>query len=272
MSGVADTSPDRSALHQFWPESSSPTDLESYKRWVKSRANETSLLFGIWTLPSLELAPSLKLTPVSFQEVSITSNVSPLVSAFEDPKPLSVSFFSTPPLTIGKGPWTSRIIPGFPKSWIVSKPISATVQNQNTVADLALENIVLSARGVRFEDGVENDFSRGLVHFVTTYGDRAVDSLRKAILDRKVPPEISSEALTWLARVKDPSTYDSRLRLLIKALLSPSSQVRDGASLGLALLNDPAALPWARFAVQLERNSELRDDMAKVLSQLESRH
>jgi hypothetical protein len=91
------------------------------------------------------------------------------------------------------------------------------------------------------------------------------------ILDRKIPPEVASEALVWLARIKDTESYESRRLLLIKALLSPSSQVRDGASLGLALLNDRAAIPWARLAVQWERNNELKNDMSKVLSQLESR-
>ena len=271
MSVSADTTLRHGGTPQFWPESNSPTDLESSKRWFLE-ANKASLFLDAWTLPSRGFKHQVEITPISPHEISITTNISPLVSAFEYGKPFSVSLFSVPGLIPPeKVEWTSRIISRPENVWMVSEPPSATRQTQDTVPDAALENIVLSARGIRFEDGMENDFSRRLVHFVSAYGDRAVNSLNKAILDRKISPEIASEALTWLARVKDPRTYESRLRLLIKALLSPSSQVRDGASLGLALLDDPAAIPWTHLAVQLERNKELREDMAKVLSQLESR-
>jgi hypothetical protein len=154
--------------------------------------------------------------------------------------------------------------------WAYSQPINATEQTEDTVSDAVLRSIVLSARGIRFEDGIENDFSRRLVDFVSTYRGRAVSSLNKAILDTKIAPDIVAEALIWIARIKDASTYGARLRLLINALLSPSPQIRDGASLGLALLDDRSAIPWARLAVRLEWNKELKNDMAKVLSQLES--
>ena len=95
--------------------------------------------------------------------------------------------------------------------------------------------------------------------------------MAKAILARTVSAEIASEALITLARMHDPRTYESRLSLIIQSLRSPSSLVSDGASIGLALINDPAAIPWARLAIGFERNKELQDDMSKVLSQLESR-
>jgi len=253
-----------------WPESSSPTDHASLKHWLKAETNETSLFFGTWTLPSLKKEPSVKVVSIEPQEIAFTTNLSPLGTPFKHEKPLSI--FSTPLFPLEKSASTTGGLTLFAPERVLtlSQPLSGTILREGIVSDLALESIVLAGKGIRFEDGVENDFSRRLVHFVTSWGETAVDSLRRAILDRKVSPEIASEALTWLARVNDPATYGSRLKVLIEALLSNSPQIRDGASLGLALLNDPAAIPWAQLALQLERNSELRNDMAQVLSQLES--
>lgn len=271
MNVSADTTPENSETTQLWPESNSRTDLQSYRKWIV-RANKMSPFLNDWTIPYGDWKPSLELATVNPQEIVVRTTTSPLVSSFADENPLYLTLFSIPAqFPSERVPWTSRIVSHPERVWMVSQPFSATEQLTDTVPDAALEGILLSARGFRFEDGVESEFSRRLVHFITTYGNRAVRSLTKMILDRKIPPEVASEALVWLARIKDTESYEARRLLLIKALLSPSSQVRDGASLGLALLNDRAAIPWARLAVQWERNNELKNDMSKVLAQLESR-
>jgi hypothetical protein len=45
-------------------------------------------------------------------------------------------------------------------------------------------------------------------------------------------------------------------------------QVRDGALLGLALLNKKAAIPIIQEALAREKNAELKEDMSKVLQRI----
>jgi hypothetical protein len=46
--------------------------------------------------------------------------------------------------------------------------------------------------------------------------------------------------------------------------------VRDGATLGLASLNDPQAITPLKQAIEREQIGELREDMQQVLDQLEN--
>jgi hypothetical protein len=60
------------------------------------------------------------------------------------------------------------------------------------------------------------------------------------------------------------------LWLLERSLGSRSSRIRDGAVLGLAFLDDAAAIPYLRQVIDREPVKELRADMEQVLAQLES--
>lgn len=129
-----------------------------------------------------------------------------------------------------------------------------------------------AAKEQNFEDGMESEFSKGLVDVVKNYGVAAIEALAPLIIDEKVNPEVASEALRWLGRINHPVSYHRRLWLLERSLRCSSARVRDGATLGLAFLDDPHAITYLRQAIQQEKISELRADMEQVLAQLESTH
>ena len=81
--------------------------------------------------------------------------------------------------------------------------------------------------------------------------------------------EIISEALRWIGRLEHPETEYCRLWLLESSLFCSSPFIRDGAILGLASLNDPAAIPFIRKAIDKEPIRELQEDMKEIVSQLE---
>ena len=123
-----------------------------------------------------------------------------------------------------------------------------------------------------FEEGVENSLSEGLISLIHEYGTDLIPVLGRLISYGRVNEEISSEALRWLARLEHPASYDERLSLLEESLKNPSARIRDAASIGLATLDDPNAIPYLKQAIQQETYSELRDDMRQILELLEKTH
>lgn len=120
-----------------------------------------------------------------------------------------------------------------------------------------------------FEDGMETGFSRGLLDLVPRYGGSALRVIERAVLDPSANVEVAGEALRWIGQVDDVNTKDGRRMLLERALLPRSSKVRDGALLGISLMDDPASISAVRGAVARESVPSLRDDMLAVLRQLE---
>lgn len=152
----------------------------------------------------------------------------------------------------------------------VFHPESSTTQQQISVELRArAEELFRGAAEIQFEDGMENEFSNGLISFIRQYGRSAVDSLTELILSESLSPSVSSEALRWLGDIDESSTYQRRLWLLEKSLACSSPVVRDGAVLGLASLDDPHAIPYLQKARSTEIRKELRKDMDQVLEQLQ---
>ena len=133
----------------------------------------------------------------------------------------------------------------------------------------AITRLFESAEDQNFEDGMESDFSRELVTLIRKYGDLAMSEVSYLITYDRVDREIASEALRWLGRIDDPSSYDSRLWVLEQSLSSKSPLVRDGAALGLASLRDANAVQYLRRAVERESIAELRCDLEEILEGLE---
>ena len=130
--------------------------------------------------------------------------------------------------------------------------------------------LLMSGKNEIFEDGMESEFSRGLMDFIKKYGNDALAELAYFIVYEKVSMEVAAEALRWLGLMNHPLSYHSRLWLLERSLRSRFARVRDGAALGLAFLDDPHAIPYLRQAIAREPIAELRGDMQQVLAQLES--
>jgi len=151
-------------------------------------------------------------------------------------------------------------------------------QSSSTIMQRELTRYVLntidclfeSARELYFEDGMETDFSRELVSVVKKYGKLAMGEINYLITCGKVDEEVASEALRWLARVNDASTYGWRLWVLEKSLSSKSPVVRDGAALGLVSMADAHAIQYITKAIEQETIAELRYDLQGALRELEA--
>ena len=121
-----------------------------------------------------------------------------------------------------------------------------------------------------FEDGMDNDFSRGLTSLVETHGEPAIDELADFVSSGQMNGELAAEALVCLGRIEDPYTFLKRRSLLEASLFSPSHFIRDGALVGLSYLDDPHAISHLRLAIERETNTELRRYMQQLLRELEA--
>jgi hypothetical protein len=142
-------------------------------------------------------------------------------------------------------------------------------QELTRYVEKTIDRLFESARELYFEDGMETDFSRDLVSLVKKYGNLAMGEISYLISYGRVDSEVAGEALRWLARINDPSTYGWRFWLLEKGLLSKSPVVRDSAALGLLSMCDANAIPDIRKAIERETIAELRDDLQGALRELE---
>lgn len=148
---------------------------------------------------------------------------------------------------------------------------TSTLQITDFLTHSPFDPLFRFARGFRFEDGMESEFSAHLTSLVQTYGPFSRDILAQIFEDNTISAEVLSEALRWLGRMEDQPSYEARLWLLEKALSSSSPTVRDGASLGLASMDDPRAARYLEAALERETLPDLRHDMEEVLRQLTNR-
>jgi hypothetical protein len=152
-------------------------------------------------------------------------------------------------------------------------PESSTQQKEKQQPDNILgflHNIFDQAVDEDFEDGMESRFSNALISFIRTYHNQAMAEIAYLIAYEKLNYQVSAEALRWLGRINDPPTHSYRLWLLERSLSSRSAAIRDAASLGIASLGDPHAIPYLETAITHERIEELRNDLTTVLLELKS--
>ena len=146
--------------------------------------------------------------------------------------------------------------------------ISAGEPNINLQAEVT--QLFELANDMEFEDGYESLFSRSLFSFIEKYGKQAIEEISHIFINKKINPEIISEALRWIGRMEHSQTFANRRQLLEQCLFSPSPYIRDGALLGIASMNDRNSIHSLKLAIVAEKISELYDDMKQVLFQLES--
>jgi len=128
-------------------------------------------------------------------------------------------------------------------------------------------------RGVeeRFEDGMESQFAKDLESLVKTIGSYSTKVLASLMEEGSTSPAVLAETMRWIGRAEELLPISSRLSLLEKALSSNFAIVRDSAALGLASMDDIAAIPSLERAISSEPMSELKADMQQVLEQLRGR-
>lgn len=129
----------------------------------------------------------------------------------------------------------------------------------------------VAAREEHFESGMESEFSRNLLALIARHGTMAVTSLLEFTRGSETFSEAASEALRWLGKIHDPETEAIRFWVLQHCLLnSPHSNVRDGAVLGLASMDNPGAIPNVERAFEAESNPLVRAGIKQLLDQLDS--
>jgi hypothetical protein len=120
-----------------------------------------------------------------------------------------------------------------------------------------------------FDDGLPSESSSHLMNLLAQYGHRVLRCLADLIASRRIDTEIASDVLQLLGEMDHPPSRIARLALLRNSLRDSSYWIRDGATLGLALLDDPVSIPYLKRAIEQEYIAELREDMEQVLAQLE---
>lgn len=157
---------------------------------------------------------------------------------------------------------------------MTSPPLVEYVQNATNAGDYGQElatdvdRLFRRWQDLRFEDGMENDVSRKLWRLLMIHSSILITALASIIAVEKTNPRVAAEALRHLGRFIHPPSHRDRLWLLEWGLHLSSPMSRDGASLGLAHLNDPAAIPYLQAAIDAEPIESLKEDLKQVLAGL----
>lgn len=144
----------------------------------------------------------------------------------------------------------------------------------STVPTYRYSDIFKRARGIFanaedeiFEDGMVSGFSREFTQLTTQFGSDALQVVEYLINWEKVSAEAAAEALRLLGEMN--FLREDCLQLLLRSLKSSDSVIRDGAILGLSMLEDPRALPDLISASSNEKIPFLRQAMQRLVSRLE---
>lgn len=123
-----------------------------------------------------------------------------------------------------------------------------------------------------FQDGITSNFSRSLLRLVGIHGRAAVAAVSRYLISTRGRPSVASEALRSLAEYQDPRLLDQTWELLRQSVWHPSPIVRDGAIMGFASIDDPAAALVLLNALRTEPVAELRKLMQLVIDQVAATH
>lgn len=134
--------------------------------------------------------------------------------------------------------------------------------------DQKIKTLFAEAEDLDFEVGMKSKFSNEFIYLIKKHGNSAVAIISNLIIYEKVNEKVAIEALRWIGHVDHHQSYQFRIWLLERCLNSSFANIRDSASLGLAHLNDPQAIPYLEKAIKKEPRSSLRQDMEEVLAQL----
>jgi len=200
--------------------------------------------------------------PILFQDIAHVQS---------DPTQLSYGFY-----------WSTSFDIEESVKWIIDKPdlFISSSHEARTVdfsevsfekADTEIEKLFMTANEEEFEDGMENEFSKNLLSIIRQCENYSINVIQDLILKEKINPEVAGEALRWLGDLDHEPTYSYRQWLLEIALVNCSSViVRDGANVGLALMDDPHAIPFFKEALKNEKCNMFSKVLQQTLNQLEN--
>lgn len=124
------------------------------------------------------------------------------------------------------------------------------------------------ARGVEFESGMDYPFYHAINELIVKYKGDALPSIRR-ILNNHADPYTIHFTLRHIGKIENQDSLYARLAFIAAYLSHKSAIARDGAALGLANLDHPAAIYSLKKAISVEPVSDLKQDMIQVLNQLE---
>lgn len=131
-----------------------------------------------------------------------------------------------------------------------------------------LHELFLSANNEVFEDGMTSRFSDELRRIVREHGITAVKQIGAAIRAEDTSVKVAEEALRQVGYTNDEKTHNVRLSLLKISLESHNIRIRDAASIGVEAMEDPAAIPALKRAIENEQAGWLRQYQEDVMNQL----
>ena len=135
--------------------------------------------------------------------------------------------------------------------------------------DATLNLVFEEAHDEEFENGVDSKFSASLTTIVNLHDQVAVEAIGRKLKAKNIGIEVLIEALRQIGQLDHEPTRPIRLKLLEPFLRNDNIRLRYAACLGLAALDDVAALSALRKALVAEQSDKIRVILLKVLNQLE---
>ena len=136
--------------------------------------------------------------------------------------------------------------------------------------DATLNLVFEEAHDEEFENGVESKFSESLSAIVNLHEQVAVGAIGRKLKARNIGIEVLIEALRQIGQLDHEPTRPIRLKLLEPYLRNDNIRIRYAACLGLAALDDGAAISALRRALDAEPSDKIRVILLKVLNQVEN--
>lgn len=140
----------------------------------------------------------------------------------------------------------------------------------NYIVNAKLEEIFGNAEHEEFEDGFMSEFSKELSSLAEKHWRVVHAYISNTINSNDYSAMVLSEALITISEIEERATRGQRLRILRQALLSHSPDVRDGATIGIANMDDPVAISWLQSAIEVEPNGILKQNMQLAIDQLQA--
>ena len=152
-----------------------------------------------------------------------------------------------------------------------SNVITATAFDPHQAKEIAVYVGQAFARAEEesFEDGVPSKFASTLASLIRKFGSEAVKAVERALESPSVDVEVAGEALRRVGAVQHAPSKKFRLSILKKHLSSASSRIQYAAALGVAAMDDPAAIPAIAQVLQNRNQSDVQRCLKRVLEQLE---
>jgi hypothetical protein len=120
-----------------------------------------------------------------------------------------------------------------------------------------------------FDTDLSYELTDVLKDKIKLHGTSYIDTIESLIVQQNVKPQLASEALVALGRIAHPDTQAQRFNILVKMLEQPAAIVRDGAVIGLSLLDVLDAIPYLRKAMAREKLAMLKENIQIAIADIE---